>query len=519
MKKYLFIAMTGLFTLFSLNSCLEDEGNYDYIDMGGFQVDTVGIKTRHTVKQFGLFELTPKLEYAGDKSKLKYKWELYKSELTSIGNSAYGTGFTHNYTRDDYPDYTLAETEKLSVRITAVPGEYYLVFTALDPETNVKAMMDYRLTVEGVVGTGLAVLYKGAAGIDIDVVASPLFNGSLTVPAFNRKAYSIANASRPFAGDPRELVVAVSTSDYHIYLTSTEDAVRLSSLDMSVEHEFDEIFAGKAPRVKDVNNIVVNGSNHFLINDGVAYKSARGISVAPLAMTEDHYQAVGVKWAYGINSVWYDGLKRRFLHSLMWGAEITPIVNTAGAFDFGNVGKDLIYWSKGYYEGNNYANYCFFKNPQDDGSRYLYVFLADKASGNEYTAVGAMDVTACPGLPDACSFATGERGPVVFYATETAVYHMTYNVDEGTSGAEKVWPDTPLNAQEKITRIELFKNAGLNLDNNALDKYLLVATYDETSGKGKIHVIESDISSGVLGGEVAVYEFDGKIADFDFIAN
>ena len=95
---------------------------------------------------------------------------------------------------------------------------------------------------------------------------------------------------------------------------------------------------------------------------------------------------------------------------------------------------------------------------------------------------------------------------------------MTYNVDEGTSGAEKVWPKIPLNAQEKITRIELFKNEGLNLDNSALDKYLLVATYDETSGKGKIHVIESDISSGVLSGEVAVYEFDGKIADFDYIA-
>jgi len=246
----------------------------------------------------------------------------------------------------------------------------------------------------------------------------------------------------------------------------------------------------------------------------VAYKSARGISVAPLAMTEDHYQAVGVKWAYGINSVWYDGLKRRFLHSLMWGAEITPIVNTAGAFDFGNVGKDLIYWAKGYYEGNNYANYCFFKNPQDDGSRYLYVFLADKASGNEYTAVGAMDVTACPGLPDACSFATGERGPVLFYATENDVYRMTYDVNEGTSSAEKVWtPDTG----EKITRIELFKNAGLNLDNSALDKYLLVATYDEISGKGRIYVIESDISSGILRGEAAVYEFDGKIADFDFI--
>lgn len=518
MKKYLFITLTVLFALFGLSSCLKDEGNYDYIDMSGFRVDTIGIKTKHTVKQFDVFELTPKLEYPGDKSKLKYKWELYKSELTSIGNSAYGTGFSHNYTRDDYPDYTLAETEKLSAQITAIPGEYYLVFTALNPETGVKAIMDYRLTVEGVIGTGLAVLYKGTEGIDIDVVASPLFNSSLTASSFVRKAYSAANPSRPFAGEPRELVVAISAPNYHIYLTSSEDAVRLSSIDMSVEHEFDEIFAGKAPRKKDLNSIVVNGDNHFLVNDGMAYKSAWGISLASLAMTEDHYRAVGVKCAYGVNGVWYDGLKRRFLHSMMWGAEITPIVNASGIFDFGNVGKYLIYWSKGYYEGNEYANYCFFKNPQDDGKRYLYVFLTDKSSGSEYTAVGAMDITACTDLPDALSFATGERGPVVFYATETAVYRMTYNVDEGTSDAEKVWPATPLNAKEKITRIELFKNAGLNLDNSALDKYLLIATYDETSGKGKIHVIESDISSGILGEEVAVYEFDGKIADFDFIA-
>lgn len=520
MKKYLFITITILFALFGMSSCLEDEGNYDYTDMSGFYVDTVNIKTTHTVKQFSVFELTPKLEYPGDKSKLKYKWELYKSEMISIGSSAYGSGFTHNYTRDDYPDYTLAETEKLSARITAIPGEYYLVFTALNPETGVKAMMDYRLRVEGVIGTGLVVLYKGTAGIDIDVVASPLFNGSLSAPSFVRKAYSAANPSRPFAGEPRELAVAISAPDYHIYLASSGDAVRLSSIDMSVEHEFGEIFAGKAPQVKDLNHVVVNGNNHFLINDGVAYKSAWGISLAPLAMSEDTYRAVGVKLAYGVNGVWYDGLKRRFLHSMMWGAEITPIANASGAFDFSNVGKDLIYWSKGYYEGNDYANYCFFRNPQDDGSRYLYVFLADKSSGSEYKAVGAMDISACSGIKDALSFATGERGPVLFYATETAVYRMTYNVDEGTSAAASVWtPDAAAeDSREKITRIELFKNAGLNLENSALDKYLLVATYDEHTGKGKIHVIESDISSGVLGEEAAVYEFDGKITDFDFIA-
>lgn len=511
MKKYLFIVIPILFALFGMTSCLEDEGNYDYADLSGFYIDTVGIQTRYTAKQFSTFELTPKLEYPGDKSKLKYKWELYQSNITDIGLSSYGTGFSHNYTRDDYPDYTLAETEKLSAEIKVVPGVYYLVFTATDSETGVKATMDYRLTVEGVIGTGLAVLYKGNDGIDIDVVASPLFNGVLADASYVRKAYSTANASRPFEGEPRELAVAGT----NIYLASTEDAVRLSSIDMSVEHEFSEIFAGKVPSVKDLKSIITRGDSHFLINAGVAYKSAWGISLAPLAMEGENYKVVAVKNAYGINGVWYDGLNRRFLHSMMWGAEITPIVNASGAFDFGNVGKDLLCWTKGYYEGNEWTNYCFFKNPQDDGSRYLYVFLADKASGNEYAAKCAMDITACPGISDAVSFATGERGPVLFYATDEAVYRMTYSVDEATSSAESVW--TPA-AGEKITRIELFKNAGLNLTDSALDKYLLIATYDETAGKGKIHVIESDISNGALNGEKAVYEFNGEIADFDFIA-
>lgn len=519
MKRHILMAGISLLALFCTTSCLKDEGNYDYVELADFYVDTVGIQHTFTTKQFALFELTPKLVFEGDKSSLEYKWELYKSENVSIGGSSYGTGFSHNYTRDDYPDYTLANTEILSTAISALPGSYYLVFTATDPQTGVKAMMDYRLQVEGVIGTGLAVLYEGTSGIDIDVVASPVFNGSLTEVSYARHTYSTANASRPFAGTPRDLVVAVypSYSYYYIYLTSTEDAVRLSSIDMSVVEEFDEMFAGKAPANKDLSHIIINGSSHFFVNDGMAYKcNYSSALMTPLAMGNAEYKAVAGNFTYAVNSVWYDGLNKRFLHSSMWSAEIAPIVNASGAFDFGNVGKDLIHWSKGYYQGNEYANYCFFKNPIEDEKRYLYVFLADQSSGNSFTAKCAMDISACPEIAMAQSFATGERGPVVFYATEEQVYRMTYNIDEGTSSAESVWLPA---AGESITRIELFKNAGINLENSALDKYLLVSTFQEATGKGKIYIIPSDISSGVLESEpAAVYEFDGRISDFDFIA-
>ena len=518
MKKYTSIKVIILLFVFGLTACLDDEGNYNYADLGNFYVDTVGIQHTYTIKQFSSFALTPKFIYDGDKSVLKYKWELYKSDEPYIGPSSYGTGYSHDYTRDDYPDYTISTERELDVKIEAIPGAYYLVFTATDTTSGLKTTMDWRLTVEGVIGSGLAVLYKNAGRSDIDIVYSPLFNGSLTETSYNRNTYSTVNPTRPLTGEPKELVSAIYASYdlYYLYMTSGEDVVRLSSIDMSIADEFDGLFAGKIPAVKDLNGIFVRNYNTFFINNGVAYKAnSGGLQLTPVAMKNDDYYAVAGNTTWQVNSLFYDGLHRRFIFSKMWSAEIDPVINSAAHFDFGNVGKDLIHWSNGYWQSDNQINYCFFKNPVDDGKRYMYVFVADKSTASAYTSKCAMDISACPDIALANSFATGERGPVVFYATDANVYRMNYNVDDATSSATAVW--TPA-AGEVITRIEFFKNAGLNLENSTKDKYLLVATYN-SSGKGKIYVIESDISSGVLGAEpVAVYEFDGRIADFDFIA-
>ncbi len=190
--------------------------------------------------------------------------------------------------------------------------------------------------------------------------------------------------------------------------------------------------------------------------------------------------------------------------------------NPSGHFDFGDVGKDLIQMSNGYYAGDSYARYCFFRNPTDDGKRYPYVFLVNTSAATGYTTKCAMDISACPEIASAQYFATGERGPVLFYATGSEVYRMTYSVDDATSDATEVWAP---GAGETITRLKLFKNAGLNLASSASDKYLLIATHNQSTGKGKVYVIESDISSGVLGAEpAATYELDGRVADFDFIS-
>lgn len=59
----------------------------------------------------------------------------------------------------------------------------------------------------------------------------------------------------------------------------------------------------------------------------------------------------------------------------MWSAEIDPVINSAAHFDFGNVGKDLIHWSNGYWQSDNQINYCFFKNPVDATANVICMYL------------------------------------------------------------------------------------------------------------------------------------------------
>lgn len=44
MKKYTSIKVIILLFVFGLTACLDDEGNYNYADLGNFYVDTVGIQ-------------------------------------------------------------------------------------------------------------------------------------------------------------------------------------------------------------------------------------------------------------------------------------------------------------------------------------------------------------------------------------------------------------------------------------------------------------------------------------------
>ena len=169
-------------------ACMEDEGNYDYVDLAEFRVDTVGVSQEYSVQQFTTLQVPSHLVYAGNKSDLSYRWSIYNP----------GGGQSDNIAT------ILATTEDLNVEVTAKPGTYTLEFMAQNTKTGERAANRYTLTVESAAGIGLMVLYDNGGKADIDIVRTPVLNTALTSTTISRNFYSKVNKTI-VSGTPRQL--------------------------------------------------------------------------------------------------------------------------------------------------------------------------------------------------------------------------------------------------------------------------------------------------------------------------
>lgn len=515
MKKYLIIILATIISALSITSCLVDEGNYDYKKLDEFYIDTVGKQVTFTVKQFSDLIVNSNLKYSGNKSDLTYRWSLYRPVNYSVGASKYPLPEAHGYDKDDFQNFIIAETENLTKKITAIPGAYTLQFEATDSKTGITAMMSYSVTIESTISTGLLVFYKGVNKVDMDVISTPLLNANITETIHSKNVFTRANPSVTFSGDPR-LCLFVSSGSL-VYAATDVDAKKLSRIDMSLASDFDDIFQ-EAPAKKDF----WMPRSDMIINDGKYYKTTTWglpIFVGPHEMKDNdtYYASTFATLAYGQNGVIYDQTKMRFLYAGMWDGFVQPVSALGTHFSFGNVGKKLIYGAAGYDAGLTYISFCVFKNPVENGTRYLYAFRTHVSSHSGYLTQGAIDISIAPQVANAEFWAFGERGPIVFYATKEKIYRLNYTLAGGATGATEAWS---FGSSEQITFMKLFKYNGIGLSAVAKDKYLMVGTYNSSTGVGKLYMLESDISSGVISSTpAAVYTFSGKIGDVDFIAS
>lgn len=507
MKRILYILLLTA-CIACLNACYKDHGNYDYVTLPGFSVDSAGLQREYLVKQYDTLKLPSRLVFEGDKSKLKFSWSAY----------LYTPGLGGN------PADTLARTENLAAPIGLLPEKYWLEFSATNTENGRRTTFRYIINVQGV-GSGMMVLYEKDNTIDCDLVKTKLLEGLLPQDEVVRQLYSIANPNHPLTGKAVSIGMFKTSTVQYISIFSDNDGVMLSPADMTISKPFNGMFSA-APDVKKpegysapialITTDVENSSGfELLVNGGQAYSNmvlfafGKESAYSLLFASDGNYEAAPFP-RYGLaRIVIYDQLKMRFLGSSPLATTLTPITSTGTAFNFQNIGKKMVYMDYGY--GGTYMNYAFFKNPVDDGKRYLYVVDLG-ASAAKY----AWDVSAYENIANATIFASGTRGQLLYYAAGNNIYQVKFDYSAGKElGAVKAWPNIP--AGEEITCMKLCMHPGRNVSENAKDKYLFVGTWNQSTGKGKLYVLQVNVTSGEIQQQpAAVYDGFGKIKDVAF---
>lgn len=501
MKKTL--SIIALLAVFILYGCVEDEGNYDYAELPTFTIDTTSVQTSFTVQQFSKLTIPSHLNYTGDKSNLSYTWSIYEA----------------GYSQSTITADTLASTENLDEEIRQSPGNYIVEFCALNTATGLRAMMTYNVTIESVVGAGLLVFYGNNNGTcDLDIVKSPLFDSSFSEDVINHKSFSLSNPDYQLKGNPVNLW---HERGYYIVLVTDQDAVKTSEDDMTLVQKFYEMFYGNPPVCKPQS--IDAAGLEILFNNGKVHTAIPSWSVGtPCFGSErvgDYENAAPFSAvANGGGMLAYDQNFKYFLTGGYWTSTLDKIDVKGEAFDFGNIGKELIYMNNGYgsisntssYAQGQYLIYCIFQDPGDVAHRYLYVADISQSSYSAYKAQAAIDLSECPDMSNAQFFAFGRRGPVVYYATSHSIYQLHYSIDSNSaSGADKIW-----STDETITMVKMFNDSRTVNDLDIQSKYLMVSTYNETTHEGTLRIFQVDIVSGAFTVEpVKTFRGFGKIKD------
>ena len=474
-KAFLFIF--SAIALLNLVSCYEDEGNYDYVDLQRFIVDTTGVNMSITVTQFDQLSVPSRLVYDGNKGDLDYYWVAYKNET-------YG----------DNPSDTLARTENLNEEITLSPGSYLLEFLAVVKETGRRSSMQYNLTVESAVGSGLLVFYKKNDVCDVDIVKTKTVVGSLTEDKLVRNIYSRIDDNVKLHGKP--WLIACVGSDYIELLTDC-DGTRVSPDDMGKMSDWSGMFWDTPTNCLPQGFFDAGWGSVALVNDGeVFYLNGGWAAGGPLypggkTMNNDtYYAAPWVIFAYGGEPFCYDMWHGRFLTCASWSSLFQP----AGDEKLRDLKMEMYYMGKGY-SGSTSAYYAFgVMKSLEDTSWHLYAVNAN-TNPSDCKLVADFDMSQAPEFNNALYYDFSTVSPLFYYASATSVYVCPFTLDNATAAIPSA-PSWTCPAGEEITYMKLFTQDGIGVEESLAYKLLMVATWNGSEGKG--YLLKTDLATGVI---------------------
>ncbi len=518
---------TLLVLVIAFQSCYKDEGNYSYIDINEAYVDTIGAKMNYVIEQFDTLSIQPEIRFTGkelDESKLTYRWMMYSDE----------------WSKDEVDMVELSTERNLNVSINLEPNDvdYAVVLYITNTENNTVSQVKYNVSILKSVVSGWLVLHTNGNGeSDMDYIATTNAVPTLDTLKWLHNVYSNMN-DRKILGEP-SFISSITDNDLgfaRIYISTDQELLLLNGKDFELQYQDYDLFKatpetllpqyiGHGPSCNYVSLLINNGKAHNINNQASqAWDVQFSRSLSPSGSLEasltqemklfpqvyfvDDCSALAV----GAAAVMYDMVNQRFVRlsfSFWEDAEIIAFPEqTTDKFDVNNIGKDLIYFGKGY-NGHGFSVFT------DGSSRELYRTNFNKASliynsdgttteneGVYSLAVNIYDLSVLPEIYEAKYYACGPMGNFFLYASEKNIY--TYSYASSNKVATQINDAFP--EDEVITGMKIYDTGRFSPLSDVRATLLYVSTWNGT--EGKLYEFKINRASGRLNNKE---EIDGVV--------
>ncbi|MBO4742308.1 MAG: hypothetical protein J5533_01620 [Bacteroidales bacterium] len=416
----------------------------------------------------------------------------------------------------------IGEESTLTYTVANSPANlpYLLTVRVTDPETGLQAIRSCFLTVRSALGEGLLVAYTLPDGqsSEVDIIASPAVTyGYEGTPRVTRKLYSLANGGAPY---PERITCMLSTVETagqtyntrRILIGSTNHVVAIDPLTFEQGEEDAKLF-NSTTMEKFGPSIMFNGLGYssFMFIDADPYGHLCNIDNVFAKMPNSienplrcyphnvSYTAPydGLVCVYNDN----DGIYCLYLLTVMAGG--FSKLDTSGMLDFPLDGSKCL--QGGALRGTRNG----FLVQDRDGAYHIVVIVKGNTSNTAFSVPVDGE-----NLENMVSGAFFDNGDLFYYATERDIYATI--ISGNTSVVRKLsWkPDNP---GERITNIRQYTQAWYGTCQLSAADYgfvlpthrniLIITTYDESKGEGKIYLRGINVSTGL-------FTFNGDYGSF-----
>ncbi|SKB49422.1 hypothetical protein SAMN05660841_00875 [Sphingobacterium nematocida] len=482
MKKNIASICFLLIGLLFLSRCKEDTGNYDYIQLPAFSIDTAGTGVL-LAEQSSILSISPKINFEGKSETLSFLWRIYLQT---------GRGVID----------TLSSKRDLAEPIARNPGLYMVELQVKESVHGITEVAVYPLEIieQDALPAGLLVFEQTGAVTDLSLISSPTFisgNGvSERVIHELLQTYNLESLT----GVP----IQVQQKGREVILLTSDDMLSVGVSSFKINRHFAQFFfnAADAPSVVDPRWAITNGK--AFVNGKDVYRGAGTLFNAKIILQDGKgYEAAPYLVASSYNDFFYDQLNGRYV-LMTEGSIIGQPFTKKGdksLFSPERTERKMLLGARGYPVVSDYYDEIILSSwgvfgDQVAGDR-RYLMALNEGSG----PLANVDISNAPDIQTAKLLRVGDKNSFCLYSNGGAIRHIQVDMVSGTSATYSDAGFAPANG-EIITAMEIVKPG------NTL---LFVATWNEASKEGKLHLVRMNEVSGKLSTVINTWTGFGKI--------